>query len=226
MLELGLEEILKYVNRELYPADQYPFGQWSYMNFYEQNFDKATSYFDADIPGVIKLLYSKGDPASFGKEAVTANVTKHGGWFGGGEKPDPSWAKIPLSNTVLEEDGFNELVTAMQKTGFWGADAWYLNHKRNRAYSLEKWKNEGDLHMPVLFIGAKYDGVCATSNSRICEPMRQHCTDLTECEIDAGHWVAEEKPVEVNAAIARWLVESCKQYWPGYWLNAHAKSKT
>lgn len=55
--------------------------------------------------------------------------------------------------------------------------------------------------------------------------MRKYCTDLTECEIEAGHWVAEEKPAEVSAAITRWLLESCKQFWPGYWSSPHAKSK-
>ena len=222
---MGLEELLKYVDRDIYPTDEYPFGQWSYMSFYETNFQDATDWFDADIPGVLKVLYRKGSPASLGSPAITANVTKDGGWAGGSDKPDPKWRDIPIDSTVLDEEIYSELVDKMQKTGFWGADAWYSNHKRNRAYSLEKWKNEGYLHMPVLFIGAKYDGVCATGASRLSEPMRNYCTDLTECEIDAGHWVGLEKPAEVNAVIARWLVESCKQHWPGYWLNAHAKTK-
>ena len=71
-----------------------------------------------------------------------------------------------------------------------------MNHKRNREYAFNKWKNDGYLHMPVLFIGARFDGVCATTDTRLAEPMRKYCTDLTECTIDAGHWVAEEKPAE------------------------------
>lgn len=79
--------------------------------------------------------------------------------------------------------------------------------------------------MPVLFVEAKFDAVCATSVSRLCEPMREYCTNLTECSIDSGHWVAQEKPAETNAAITRWLVESCKSYWPGYWSNTPVKNK-
>ena len=226
VLELGLEELLKFVDRDLYPVDEYPFGQWSYMNFYEKNFEDATSWFDADIASAIRQLYSKGNPASYGKPALTANVTKNSGWFGGTAKPDPNWKSLPIERNVLDEETYNELVAAMEKTGFWGADAWYLNHARNRAYALEKWKNDGYLHMPVLFIHAKFDGVCATSNSKLAEPMRKYCTDLTECSIDAGHWVAGEKPAETSAAIARWIVESCTQYWPGFFSNGHIKSKT
>jgi pimeloyl-ACP methyl ester carboxylesterase len=28
---------------------------------------------------------------------------------------------------------------------------------------------------------------------------------LTEAVIDSGHWMAQEKPREVNAALVRWL---------------------
>ena len=173
---------------------------------------------------MLKALYRKGLPESYGKVAGTANVTKDGGWFGGGEKPNPKFRDIPLSDTVLDEETFNELVAAMEKTGFRGADAWYMNHTPNRTYTLEKRKNDGYLNMPVLFIHARWDGVCATVLSTMCEPMRKLCPDLTETVIDSGHWVAEEKPEETNAAIARWLAESVKEYWPGYWTNAHAKS--
>ena len=194
------------------------------MNFYETSFKDVTAWFDSDIPSFVRLVYSKGDPASYGKEAITANVTRDGGWFGGESKPDPNWKMIPIENNVLDEEMYADVVAALSKTGFFGADAWYMNHKRNRAYSLEKWKNEGYLHMPVLFVGAKYDGVCATSNSRLAEPQRRYCTNLTEVEIEAGHWVAEERPAETTAAITRWLVENCKQYWPGYWKVPHVKN--
>ena len=38
-----------------------------------------------------------------------------------------------------------------------------------------------------------------------------------ETVVEASHWVAEEKPLEDNAAIARWLVEECPDYWPKGW---------
>lgn len=50
------------------------------------------------------------------------------------------------------------------------------------------------------------------------EAMRRKCSNLKEAKIDASHWVAEEKPAEVNAAIAKWLVEDVKSVWPKQWV--------
>lgn len=223
-LDRGLEELIKYVNRDIYPADEYPFGQWSYMRFYETSFEKATEWLEADIASFLRKMYSKGDPAGYGKPAAQATVMRDGGRAGGSPKPDPNWKHIPISDTVLDEETYAELVTSMRKTGFWGADAWYINHQRNREYSLRS-EDNGYLRMPVLFIGARFDPVCDTSISRLCEPMRKHCANLTECTIDSGHWVAQEKPAETNAAISRWLIESCETSWPGYWAHPHVKNK-
>jgi hypothetical protein len=35
--------------------------------------------------------------------------------------------------------------------------------------------------------------------------MRAHCSNLTEVTIPSGQWMAQEKPVEVNAALAKWI---------------------
>lgn len=118
VLELGLEELLKTVDRALYPEDAYPYGQWSYMNFYEEDFERATAWFEADIRAFLRLQRGKGDPASYGKPARTANVSRDGGWFGGIAKPKPEWRQIPIEKTVLDEETFEELATAMEKTGF------------------------------------------------------------------------------------------------------------
>lgn len=232
---LGLDAILKTINRDIYPENEYPYGQWSYMKFYETNASKAAEDFDADVRGVVKVLYSKGNPAGYGKPAFTASVSKNGGWFGGG-KPDPKFREIPLETTVLDEAAYEEVCQGLEKNGFTSADAWYLNHERNRAYTLEATRAQRqsqpqshstaaseldeapDVHMPVLFVHARFDHVCSTLLSpKMCEAMRRHCRDLTEVQIDAGHWVAEEKPEEVSAAVARWVLESCREWWPGYW---------
>ena len=229
VLEIGLDELVKYVDRDLYPKDKYLYGQWSYQKFYETNFEDAHKWFEKDVASFIRPVYSKGDTGNYGKVAFTADVSEKGGWFGGIEKPDPNWKHMPIEQTVfgnpvLGEDMFNEIVASMEKTGFFGADAWYANHERNRKYAFEKWKNDGHLHMPVLFIHARFDMVCTTMTTRLADPMREHCSNLTEAVIDAGHWVAEEKPEEVDAVLTRWLVESVKEYWPGYWTNGQVRS--
>ena len=50
-------------------------------------------------------------------------------------------------------------------------------------------------------------------NSRLAEPMRRDCADLTEVVVKSGHWMAQEKPVDVNAALSRWLAAKLPDYW-------------
>jgi hypothetical protein len=50
-------------------------------------------------------------------------------------------------------------------------------------------------------------------NSRFAEPMRGDCSDLTEVVVKSGHWMAQEQPVAVNAALTRWLAAKLPDYW-------------
>ncbi|KAM0715926.1 hypothetical protein Q7P37_008440 [Cladosporium fusiforme] len=211
VLELGVEEALPTVDRNIYPEDKFPYGQWSYQKFYETDFEKASAFFDADIPAFLRASRTKGNPDAVGKPSPLASVMGDGGWMGGAEKPDPNFRHIPLEYTVYDsEESYNEFVQAMEKTSFWPADAWYMNHAANRAYTLEKRKNGGNIEFPFLFIHATYDTVCATDNPKFTANMHKQCKNLTEARVDASHWVAEEKPQEVNAIIAKWLLEEVK----------------
>ena len=66
---------------------------------------------------------------------------------------------------------------------------------------------------PVLFLHGEYDYTCETVVSRLAEPMRRDCRRLSEAHIPSGHWMAQEKPVEVNAAVARWLATAVPELW-------------
>jgi pimeloyl-ACP methyl ester carboxylesterase len=66
----------------------------------------------------------------------------------------------------------------------------------------------------VLFLGARYDYTCETVSSRLAEPMVEQCRDLTMHTFDCGHWMAQEKPREVNAALVDWLVRRVPDAWP------------
>ena len=80
-----------------------------------------------------------------------------------------------------------------------------MNHERDAEYSKTAC-NEGILEMPALFLGARYDYVCETVTSRLAEPMRAMCKNLTEAVVDSGHWMAQEKPYDVNREMVKWLV--------------------
>jgi soluble epoxide hydrolase / lipid-phosphate phosphatase len=43
--------------------------------------------------------------------------------------------------------------------------------------------------------------------------MRARCSNLTEVTIPSGHWMAQEKPVEVNAALAKWIGSRFPMLW-------------
>ena len=62
--------------------------------------------------------------------------------------------------------------------------------------------------MPALFVHATYDYVCDTTSSpKFAAPMREACKNLTEKRIDCGHWMAQEKPDELNLILKNWLSE-------------------
>ena len=68
--------------------------------------------------------------------------------------------------------------------------------------------------MPALFLHAAYDAVCETvTNSQFADPMRRDCSDLTEAVVHSGHWMAQEQPVAVNTALAKWLATKLPDYW-------------
>ncbi|KAE8450127.1 hypothetical protein EG329_006908 [Mollisiaceae sp. DMI_Dod_QoI] len=223
-LELGLEDVLKLVNRERYPEDKFPYGQWDYQMFYAQSFDKATEWFDSDPEAFLRVVLSGGTPGShnYANPAFTSTVTRDGGWFGGIPKPLAEWRGI--EGSIMEKDVLEELVKAMKKTGFYAGDSYYMNHERNRAFNLKHQKNQGHFDKPLLFIEAKWDNVCDTVTSRLADPMKQHASKLTWASIASGHFVGAEAPTETNAAIAKWLATEVTDYWPYHYKNGHVKN--
>jgi len=197
------------VDRAVYPEAEYPVGQWDYMLFYEENFDRARAGFEANVRNTVKTLFRKGNPAGKGKPSRTASVRRNGGWFGAaGEAPD-----LPLDTEVVSEADLSAYVAALERNGFFGPASWYMNHSRNIAFAAQA-RNDGKLEMPVLFLHGDYDYTCETMLSRLAEPMRQDCTDLLEAVIPSGHWMAQERPAAVNAALAKWLATKVPQAWP------------
>jgi soluble epoxide hydrolase / lipid-phosphate phosphatase len=208
-LESGVEAVIPLLDRTTYPADEFPVGQWDYMLFYEENFAKATATFEANPYNTVKALFRKGNPAGRGKPAATARIRKAGGWFGGAAAAPDS----PRDPDVVSEEDLRAYAAALARTGFFGPDSYYMNHKANAAYAARA-RNAGRLDMPVLFLAAAYDYVCECIDSRLAEPMRPLCPNLTERVVPSGHWMAQERPVAVNAALVHWLATRVPGAWP------------
>jgi len=202
------EKIIALANRDIYPLDRFPAAQWDYMLFYLESFAQAQAGFEGNIRATVKLLFRAGSPAGVGQPAGTAMVRANAGWFGGGAAPD-----LPRDESVLTEADEDAYVAGLERNGFFGADSWYMNPDANIAFAARA-PNGGRLTLPVLFLHAAYDYVCATADSRLADPMRAHCADLTEATVPSGHWMAQEQPVRVNAALAQWLAVKFPQLWP------------
>jgi pimeloyl-ACP methyl ester carboxylesterase len=138
-------------------------------------------------------------------------VRRDGGWFGGaGAAP-----AVARDADVLTEADLSAYVASLQRNGFFGPDSWYMNHQANEAYARQA-RDNGRIAMSVLFLHGAYDYTCETIDSRLAEPMREHCADLTEVVVQSGHWMAQENPTAVNAALARFLAVKL----PAVWRNA------
>lgn len=209
-VELGLDHLISLVDREIYPADEYPAGQWEYMRFYEENFAAAQAEMEADPAATTRALFRAGNPKTLGKPSPTATVRRAGGWFKGSARP----TDVPLDERVLSVEDHSVYAVALRRNGFFGPNSWYMNHARNAEYAARA-ARDGVLEMPALFLAGRYDLTCEAINSRLGEAMRDHCRDLTVTPIDSGHWMAQEKPARVNAALVKWLATRVPGSWPG-----------
>ena len=120
---------------------------------------------------------------------------------------------MPRDDAVISEQDLSIYAAAMTCNGFFGADSYYMNHKANSAYAQTA-ANDGRLDMPVLFIAGRYDYTCECIDSDLAKPQIDLCRNLTTGVIDSGHWMAQEKPVELNAALSHWLVTEVPDVWP------------
>jgi pimeloyl-ACP methyl ester carboxylesterase len=197
---LGPEAREPLIDRRIYPKDVYPAGQWEYQLFYVENFEQARAEFEADVASTVKVLFRKGSPEGRGKPSRTAEVRRQKGWFGGLKQAPP----LPIDRDVITDEDAAAYTASLQRNGFFGPNSWYMNHGRNAAYGRRE-KNGGRIDMPVLFLHGLYDYTCETVDSRLAEPMRAHCPNLTEHIVKSGHWMAQERPADVNWALARWL---------------------
>jgi pimeloyl-ACP methyl ester carboxylesterase len=202
------ENIIPLVDRKIYPEKEFPAGQWDYMLFYRENFEKARAGFEHNIKNSVKAMFRAGSVTGKGEPAITAHVRKNGGWFG----PLPGAPELPRDETIITEDDFHKYVSALERNGFFGPDSWYMNAEANMAYA-KRAGHGGKISLPVLFLHAAYDFICATVDGRLAEPMRADCRELTEAVVYSGHWMAQEQPIAVNAHLTRWLAKNFESLW-------------
>lgn len=116
------------------------------------------------------------------------------------DEPLPAW---------LSEADLAYFTEAFRKSGFRGGLNWYRNLDRN--WELTAPWQDAQIHQPSLFIAGSKDAVITglIGAKRVNELERVLPNLKRKLIIDgAGHWVQQERPDEVNAALVGFLKES------------------
>ena len=196
----ALPSLVPLIDRQLYPLDQYPDGQWDYYRFYQTHFDQSVGDLDADIRATLASIYRPGNPASSGKVSPSAKITANGGRYGSAHRA-PSTQPDPA---LWPPGDFEVLVQAFHTTGFRPASAWYLNDTANIGYANAA-ANGARLQLPVLYVNGEWDPICDINRNRLGDPMRRACADLSVSSLPAGHWLPLECKTELIQSIGSWL---------------------
>lgn len=196
----ALETIVPLVDRTIYPADEYPEGQWDYYRFYTTDFASAVADLDADRGASLASIFRPGNPDAVGKVAAHAVVTRNGGRFGDAHRAPPTTP----DPAIWPPADFDVLVAGFNAQGFRPSCAWYLNDDANVAYA-RKAPNGGRLSTPVLFVNGDFDPICSIDGNRQGDPMRAACPDLTVTSLPAGHWLPLELKDKLVVVMRGWL---------------------
>jgi pimeloyl-ACP methyl ester carboxylesterase len=117
------------------------------------------------------------------------------GWLDRMPEPQglPSW---------LGEEDLDLYVSEFERTGFTGPINWYRNFDRN--WNLTPQLTGAKVEAPALFIAGERDPVLRMSPPDI---MDEWVPNLRRKLIlaGAGHWIQQERPEEVNAALLEFL---------------------
>lgn len=155
--------------------------------------------FERDVAQAMRkvLVGGSGDAPKPGSLSLT--VPQGAGFLDRMPDPDslPAW---------LSEGDIEVFAAAFRKNGLRGPFNWYRNIDRNWAL-LAPWQG-AQVQPPALFVAGTRDGVIAS-------PMGRKALDTLADSVPrlrdklliegAGHWIQQERPAAVNAALLRFL---------------------
>lgn len=170
-------------------------------NFYWQYFQApgvAEAEFERDVGRTMRALLGRG----FSDPSASLFVDTGKGFLGDtpADRPLPNW---------LSEADLAFFVGTYQQTGFRGGLNWYRNIDCN--WELTAPWQDAQIRQPSLFVAGAQDSVITglIGAKRVTEMERVLPNLKAKLIIDgAGHWVQQERPDEVNAALIAFLKEN------------------
>jgi pimeloyl-ACP methyl ester carboxylesterase len=177
--------------RQLYPT----------RFFYQLYFQKpgvAEAEFEADIRGALRKLYYSGS-GDAPNGMFRADKPRNARMLD--DMPDPE----VLPGWLTEAD-LDYYTAQFEKSGFRGS----LNRYRNQDRDWERLTGLTDARItrPACFIAGSRDAVLRfVPGVDLVENMKRWVDDLRVCRIieGAGHWIQQERPQQVNAALLEFL---------------------
>lgn len=163
-------------------------------NFYWQYFQKpgvAEAEFERDVDFTMRAVTFGADSSLY--------VTEAFGLLG-----DPA-IKRELPEWIDPADHAH-FVETYKRTGFRGGLNWYRNIDRN--WQLTAPWHGAKIYQPSIFIGGANDSVVTgiIGEKRMADMERVLPSLKRKLVIDgAGHWLPQERPAEVNAALVEFL---------------------
>jgi pimeloyl-ACP methyl ester carboxylesterase len=158
----------------------------------------AEAEFERDVSVTMrKLIYGISGDAPVDRENPLM-VPEGGGFLDRMVVPAqvPQWTR---------EEDIQVFIDEYKRTGFRGGLNWYRNLDRNWEITAP-WEG-AVINQPALFIAGTRDPVIAGKRGAAAiESMKRAVPDVRIVMIDgAGHWIQQERPAEVNAAVAGFL---------------------
>lgn len=175
---------------------------WFYTHYFSQP-GQAESELESDVAATLRKLYFWASGDAGPRDQTTPNpfglVARQAGLLGA--LPEPA---SPL--TWLEKADFDAFVRAYEVSGFRGGLNYYRNLDRN--WELQAAFIGLPVQTPALYLVGEYDtGLAIPGMHEIIGGMRKLVPNLRDSRIiqQAGHWLQQEAPDLVNAAVIEFL---------------------
>jgi pimeloyl-ACP methyl ester carboxylesterase len=171
------------------------FGENFFYMVYFQEPGLADAELDGDPTRTLRRLMA--GPGSLADETTALRMLAPG--------PEGFIDRLPEHDELpdwISQDELDHYISEFTRTGFTGGLNWYRNFDRN-------WETTPELagatiSVPCLFIGGTADPVLAFTRADRAAQMITGPYDQVMLE-GAGHWLQQERPDEVNAALLDFL---------------------